>query len=406
MKSYKKSIMIFFLILLLFPFVKPVGIAIYPTLNKCFQIFKAISICMGLLCIVYLSNLKISCDKNIIGFLGLVLFEIIYIINTVYYGGNCFDIVNNSVTNIILLILIYVFSKSIYKKEFLIAVDILFTFEIILQIISVVASACNSPIFETVIGVGDTYFFGRDNYSAFTLLPMLGIVLYADSILKNKFFSRIKGNILCVLVFATYLYAKSATAACVFLLLMIFRILDNSIKRFLKIFSIKRVIILIVLFLVGVMKYDLQNYSFYFLSTLFGKGDKAITLNSRTIIWECAWKLIKEKPILGWGALSYEQITNYALYGTEHAHNIVLDILLRSGGIGLGSYYLFLVWPCKKIKSLLNSRAVILLFVLVCYLLLSIMDYYPLLQAQYCLLGFLYCWEEFETINLSENGKV
>ena len=113
--------------------------------------------------------------------------------------------------------------------------------------------------------------------------------------------------------------------------------------------------------------------------------------------------LIKQKPLLGWGNLSNEQILNYALYGTEHAHNIILEILLRTGGIGLISYIWFAISPSKKLKKVLKSKAYYLLATQVCFWGLSIMDCYPLIQIQYCMMGLLYCWQEYENCDCLQN---
>ena len=148
--------------LLIVPFFKPVGIAYYPLINKIFQMWKLVSLCCSVIVIAYVSKLNISRSKSYVGLLGLIIFEIIYVINTVVASNPVGDILNNSVTNVVLLWLVYVLSCSQYKLHFLKAVNIVFSIDIWLHIFSVVLAAIGHPVFEVIEG-GNTYLFGRDN---------------------------------------------------------------------------------------------------------------------------------------------------------------------------------------------------------------------------------------------------
>lgn len=384
-----------FLFFLLSSYFKPVGIAIYPKLNTLFQVFKLVNLIISILLIICLTKWQVPRKKSARGFIGIIVFEMIYIINSLL-KEDCLDLFNNCFTNLVLIALIYSFSQSCYKKIFLNALNNLFTIEIVLHIFSFVAAKFDFFVFEVVEGGENTYLFGRDNYSAFITLPMLGIVLYSDQILKKNLMIRIKGYLLSCALFIMYLSVDSATAACAFFLMLLFIFFEGKSKKILRIIDLKKIIILEFLFLIGVIVYGVQNYFSGLLSAMFNKGEVGVTLNSRTIIWSFAWKLIKEKPILGWGILSTEQITNYVLYGAKHAHNLILEILIRTGFVGTLSYFTFLLWPLKNLKEILKSEAWILLITILCYLILSVMDAYPLIQAQYCLFAFMYCWKEYE----------
>ena len=382
--------------LLIVPFFKPVGIAYYPLINKIFQMWKLVSLCCSVIVIAYVSKLNISRSKSYVGLLGLIIFEIIYVINTVVASNPVGDILNNSVTNVVLLWLVYVLSCSQYKLHFLKAVNIVFSIDIWLHIFSVVLAAIGHPVFEVIEG-GNTYLFGRDNYSAFTLLPMLGVVLYTDVILYGVCYrQRLNAYILCFALTFCFFYTNSATAMLAFFVETCLVIFTSIRKELMKFLTTKRIIILIGLFLIGIVVFHVQEHFAYFLSVAFNKGEKGITLNSRTIIWDMALDLIMQRPVFGWGALSQKQISNYVLYGVGHAHNIIFEILLRSGFVGLISYVWFLIWPYRDKFAILRSRANILLATLASYLFLTIMDFYPLLQAQYCMMGLIYCWKNFE----------
>ncbi len=65
---------------------------------------------------------------------------------------------------------------------------------------------------------------------------------------------------------------------------------------------------------------------------------------SRLVVWELSLKGVKDRPILGYGEESYDKVfnTHYDSRVTEEwfdrAHNIVLDVLIANGAIGLIAY--------------------------------------------------------------------
>ena len=79
------------------------------------------------------------------------------------------------------------------------------------------------------------------------------------------------------------------------------------------------------------------------------------TIGSRVAVWEIAWVGFLERPILGWGPenfhLAFARHYNPCLGSAEcgsaiwydRAHNIVMDVLVETGAIGLASYVLIFV---------------------------------------------------------------
>lgn len=386
----------FIFIIILIPFFKPVGIAIYPGINMIFRIGKIFSLAFGIIYIIQKTQLKIRISRFSKGILAFAIFELIYIANTIINKTGFFDVVNNSVTNLVLLSVIYLALKSKKRAEFIIAINRLFTIELILHIVSVILAEVGYGVFEVVAGE-DTYLFGRDNYSAFATLPMLGVVLYTDTIKQGKHTQQSvwKGYALTGGLLVCYLWTKSATASMA-LFLLFCSLLFGHFRKLLRFFSVDKVMILIVGFLIAVIGFDVQVYFAGALGRVFDKGIESLTLTARTIIWDFALKLIIQKPLLGWGELSGEQISNYALYGTSHAHNIILEILLRTGLLGLTSYICFLHSACRKYKKIIKTNGVVLITTLMCFWVLTTMDAYLLMQPQYCLIGFIFGWKYLE----------
>ena len=67
-------------VILLMPFFKPIGPAYYTNFNIIYQIWKLISFTFIILILIQTYRQKIILSKNYFGFLGLILFGIIYIL--------------------------------------------------------------------------------------------------------------------------------------------------------------------------------------------------------------------------------------------------------------------------------------------------------------------------------------
>lgn len=155
---------------------------------------------------------------------------------------------------------------------------------------------------------------------------------------------------------------------------------------------------LVILFIL-IYVFDFQNIFYAFLtSNLLAKGGEyyGITLNSRTIIWKYAINLIEKRPLLGYGVLSDEAIKNYALYGTDHCHNIFIEILFRTGIIGCVCYFYYLFKPFKSMMIKKEDKEFqILLIVMIALLVIGFMDYYPMLSYIYLFYAIVYSEKNF-----------
>lgn len=389
------------------PFFKPVGAAIYPNINNFFRIWKLLTlivICLYML----LCNKKICLKPEYKGLIGFCGFSIIYIANSIRYGNPAASIINNIMTNLILMLFIIKVSRESYLKidSFLLSIDILFSFWIVLQILSVFYVRAGHIIFEKLEG-DFTYLFGTDNYSAFAMIPMIIIVYYIAVVRASNKLTFLKNKTLLFALTLSYIYTKSASAAIICLMLSVFLIFNKKLKNVLKCLTLKRWIVLLLVLLILILRYNIHYYLVRFITEIFGKGDKAGTLNSRTIIWSMAINLIRKKLFFGYGTFSKEAIDSYILYGIDHTHNIFLELLLRTGIVGSCLYLIFLIKPIVRLeKQLYRSKSNILIVGLICFLLLSFMDTYPLMQYQYLLVGLIYSWRDIENKYTKREGKI
>ena len=80
------------------------------------------------------------------------------------------------------------------------------------------------------------------------------------------------------------------------------------------------------------------------------RGMEAIdnTCEQRLSIWTTAVKGIKQHPLLGTGAMSYQMIyEQFGGYKTYHCHNLLLDTLLNFGFVGLAAIGVYAITQLK-----------------------------------------------------------
>lgn len=72
------------------------------------------------------------------------------------------------------------------------------------------------------------------------------------------------------------------------------------------------------------------------------------TMVQRLDIWITSLKGIREHPLFGTGAMSYQMIyERFAGYKTYHSHNLLLDTLLNYGFVGLGAFGAYIILQLK-----------------------------------------------------------
>ncbi|EKD62116.1 MAG: hypothetical protein ACD_52C00300G0006 [uncultured bacterium] len=106
---------------------------------------------------------------------------------------------------------------------------------------------------------------------------------------------------------------------------------------------------------------SLAGVGFVLISILGAYLEKNVSaFESRFTIWSLAFKTIRERPLLGFGAETNEVVfgemfarVNLPLHEliVERSHNLFLDVAIWSGLIGLAAFTLWLVMVAKKIAK-------------------------------------------------------
>lgn len=382
----RKSVILY--ILFFIPFFKPVGLSVCAGINSIYLIWKLVSLCVGIFIILSESNGMFITYKKDAWFRGLLLFFLIYFLNCFSVSRDLVTTLSNIVVIFELIIILSITKSKSKRKNMTYALNFIFSILLFLQIISVFYIKAGYTVFEYIEN-DYIYLLGTDNYSAFATIPMLGAILFFEYKSKSLF-SKVKKAFFCFGLCASYVYTGSVSAAIMSIVTVLAYIITKYNKFLLKFFTIKKVAVFCVLVLFLIMAFDIQNHMLWLLR-LVGKSAKATTLNSRTIIWEKALNIIKQNIIFGIGELSVEQVEGYALYGMEHAHNLILDLLLKTGFVGTISYlYFYIGFLSKYFRKALKTPGFILVITLIGYFVLSMMDDYPFTPYVYCCVGLLW----------------
>ena len=383
-------------ILLLAPFVRPVGLDHFPLVSKVMTLWK-------LLALVYLAAALIprlfssKPRKQPWQLIGLAVFWLVYLVGALRVGVDVVTVATSGVASILWILLIIYETRNGNGPVLLKAMSELFTFYILCHILSVFLVKAGL-LWMGYVGESPVYLFGMDNYSAFFLYPMLSVVLYEKCLRHGGF--GIGGWLLLFGVVGIYLLTRSLTAAGAGVLMLPFLMIRRSWNKLPAIRGIRWAIWAMAVILVLICGFQVQNL----LASLLDSMSKGVTLNSRTYIWEYALRLIRERPVFGHGSFTEHQLyTEHILYGTSHAHNLLLELLLRAGIVGTAGFLVFLFGfaPLGKQQKVPGAHGVLLVG-LVGQLVLFFMDHYPTILVFYIFMGVLYCSPQLGEARLPE----
>lgn len=204
----------------------------------------------------------------------------------------------------------------------------------------------NITIFIQLVGInlfgGIQYsLLGLDNYSVFSIVPMITIILWSYYYENGRFsLFGISTYIICLLAkfFTASMGALLSLTMMGILLVLLYNI--NGIKRF---FSAKHILFTMIALLIGITTVNIQKLLEPFL-LMMGKD---VTLSYRTIIWSKTIKAILKTLksfIIGYGKTSgdeYKTVAGFSLiWDTQstHPHNFYLALLFATGIIGFIIY--------------------------------------------------------------------
>lgn len=367
MKNDKKTIgAILIYVLLLIPLFKPVCVTVLSnTINNVYNVVFL----LDAMIIIALYILKAKCSKNII---YTIIFIIVLIVSTILNNGE----LNNCIMlgiKILTLCLIVEFGVKRNTKTFLIAFEFILSILVYINFITLLIYP-KGMYMSYVSGYSSNWFLGFKNIHILYILPAILLNLINNSIASRKITVR-TCTLLMVSTFSM-IRVWSATGIVGIVLCLLYIFLPQKVKNA-KFFYIKNYIITEVSLFLGIVMFRIQNLFSYIIVDLLKKD---LTFTGRTIIWDYIIEYIKQKPLLGYGIES--TITRFSkgtLLHSYHAHNIILELIYKTGLIGLFIIILIIVDVKKQLGNFKeNVVARHLAFWIFIYMIISLTEAYDM----------------------------
>lgn len=309
-----------------------------------------ITIIVLLACLILMNE---HSHKVSIFFLLLTLLYMYIIIRTLAAGGNilyAFQQLSFSYIIVIFFELLMRYSDSLKLRvinQFRYMLLILILIDILTMIVF------PNGMFTTIYS--ENWFLGYKTQRLVFYLPFIILTCYIQ--LKKLRKIKFSTFVILIIFIGIFKYEKATSAGNVMLMILIFSLFINSVRKHKKIIKFLKLIfspkiILPIYFLITVMTFSIQN-SKLIQMIVMDVFKKDITLHTRLQIWQSCMQALERHPILGLGYLSSDQycfITNNPF--ATSAHNMVLQILMVAGVIGLLIYVFIMLSTMKGSLSL------------------------------------------------------
>lgn len=145
-------------------------------------------------------------------------------------------------------------------------------------------------------------------------------------------------------------------------------------------------IIFIIIFEFFIVLTSNAKWLMTFITTFF---NKTITFSGRTFLWSRTYELILQKPILGYGLKDSEELILLIGNGSG-SHNYYLDLLFRSGLIGLLSVIILIVTPIILGWNKKHETKNIYIIIGVCFSIIIMSLTEPIYTTEVLLIPILY----------------
>jgi|GEM_PF-753890 len=219
---------------------------------------------------------------------------------------------------------------------------------------------------------------GEDIYLITTNYNQFGAVFMPAIFLKTIEYchsGRIGGLILLLLVCVASVALEGSATATVAILLLLLTVIFIKNKRLLKIENLSLIVGITFFFFTFVIP-TFSVLDIPLVSNFVEGLGKDMTFSHRTNIWRYAEFQIIHSPIIGYGVCDKEWF-QHLLSNAVNTHNIVLQMLLQGGIIGLLIFVMFVYGGIKKILFIQNIyQKRLLITVSVIFLLMSQFEVY------------------------------
>lgn len=367
----KKSIAVFFLIFFL---MKPVGMDGYnQILNMIFNIAKFVSMFFS---VVMWFKKKYKKNKSLLYIASIALVTVAV---TLINWSSPYDAIIYWGTVISMILYAELYSgESIIKF-----IDIVYYVFLLYVLINFITLFAWPGGYE---GRTNFYFLGNKVMQVLYVLPMLILLLIRKSVC-NKSKMEVKDLLIFFVCAYTFYKCPSSTSIIAFVIVLAYYLFFYQTKIMLFFSKISMRIIFVCILCINVVLLAGNTVPIIgdAMSVVFGKDG---TFTGRTYIWEKAIAQFLNKPMgSGWNEFVYNvHMLNYwnqAYIDASHAHDLLLNISLKSGLIATVLYILLMFSSCRYLDSVMvnqkhsvSLKCTMMVYIFV-FLIISIVESYP-----------------------------
>ncbi|OUP22366.1 hypothetical protein B5F29_01090 [Lachnoclostridium sp. An196] len=377
----KKNEIILFMVLM--PFLKPYNVTLIPMLDNIFKIWKLIST-LYILVIFFKGPFRLHKES-----IWLLMFCAVWTISLVINRGPIEDYINN----ILSIIAIMLFFEEVNNEKIKMQLSKMFyTVGAAYMILNCITAIQGYPFFAEGMELDDNAnFLGGDNYSAFILIVLSGLMFFYDVKYLKKIRAKTWIYNLFGLLSLIIPFSFMGIISYVFFLMMV---IFSKFYTIIKMLNWKKIMLIGVVFVLLVSYSNLDEV----MANVLGAMNKT-GFNGRNMIWPLAIDAIIKKPLIGYGGLTTEQASTWILAGANHTHNILLEFPFSVGLMGTLFFCEFIIAVFRGTIRKHNNGTEILLTTLSAFVLCSIMDFYIGLVYFYLLLYMIWINKGQEAIS-------
>lgn len=334
-----------FLLFLLIPFFKPVCIQYFPQLHfveTLFVVWKVVAAGVGIAVLFIYMWEKSRLPKLII---WIALFESAILISTMINKGYLSRAIIDGVSVVAYVIILF-FASKFNAKGLVHQMKKLLLFLMLINLATMLLFPQGLQAELYINNANSLYFMVIDNGSAL-FLCFCTLIFYLDGEKRKWIY------LACVL---SAFLSESATTIFTVLLLHLFIILVNrsSMKRAMNPYLLLAIYIGIFVFILSMQRNVVLTF---ILENIFERSD---TFTGRYLLWEQAFRLIKQAPWLGYGRTQVDYIVAWG--GHYSSHNYILELLLQGGVCALSLFFVIVVSAFKKTKKNKEVKIILISF--------------------------------------------
>jgi len=196
---------------------------------------------------------------------------------------------------------------------------------------------------------------------------------------RKKFYSISTVALLAALLFTTSRIAIGLVTLSILTSLVLLMV-DRDVKRILHIVGIVCAGLLIAILLMNINKKEMSGgVQREIKSKVTNIGTQIKTLNTRTEIWKGGRRAFMHKPILGYGAGTFElPYRKYydGSFGTKYAHSVIIKTIVELGIVGIICWFFYLAGCFLLLRNVfLERRNAHIVLAILSLFLFSIIDF-------------------------------